>query len=561
MTLEIKFNDTFHFNSTKCLKLKIDIKNFQQSVSSKMDSGNTTHRRRCSESLSESVFIGLCKIHELGTPQQLAMRRDIIEVMNIVQNYLEPNKRNFLWCGSHGEGFRFVESDMDIMEWPTNYRVFWERSQIQYNNTKRFVPILTDSSESPPGFTLLWLHVPIPEAHSCVLFSSLRMKERLYISSSKYIEKKLLQEPTCVKHGPCTLNIMEVPRLEIDHAHSFASDLWPPSASSWIDRCHMWPQPHVVDDIIRSGCHFVAIGHKLGNHENNEWRISFSLAEQKLVFSMNHCQFLTYGLLKWFLNKVINCQLSEERKSLCSYHIKTAIFWVLQENIISQWTPQNLLECFWVCFKLILKWVYEGVCPNFFIPENNMFHTNIHGGSQDALFIRLYTLYERGLSCLFQSPSIRYYIMNELCNPRLPFCINESTLMHDPVFAMELFQEIHENATLNTLDLISFIKALQKIEKLAYSLLTNYHIVMLQNLSAIILQQTAFSFYNLLHSSIYMYNDNNKEIYIFDKISCHMLKMAAKFGCISAKLYLAMYHYRTCRYREALSVIERTKVG
>jgi tetratricopeptide (TPR) repeat protein len=39
-----------------------------------------------------------------------------------------------------------------------------------------------------------------------------------------------------------------------------------------------------------------------------------------------------------------------------------------------------------------------------------------------------------------------------------------------------------------------------------------------------------------------------------------MLKLAAKFGCISDRLYLAMYYYKTLRYTEALSVIEMTKV-
>lgn len=39
----------------------------------------------------------------------------------------------------------------------------------------------------------------------------------------------------------------------------------------------------------------------LGLHENEEWRISFSQAEYKFVCAMNHCQFLTFGLLKLFL--------------------------------------------------------------------------------------------------------------------------------------------------------------------------------------------------------------------------------------------------------------------
>jgi hypothetical protein len=40
-----------------------------------------------------------------------------------------------------------------------------------------------------------------------------------------------------------------------------------------------------------------------------------------------------------------------------------------------------------------------------------------------------------------------------------------------------------------------------------------------------------------------------------------MLKLTAKFGCISDRLYLAMYYYKTFRYTEALSVIEMTKVN
>jgi hypothetical protein len=40
-----------------------------------------------------------------------------------------------------------------------------------------------------------------------------------------------------------------------------------------------------------------------------------------------------------------------------------------------------------------------------------------------------------------------------------------------------------------------------------------------------------------------------------------MLKLTAKFGCISDRLYIAMYYYKTLRYTEALSVIEITKVN
>ena len=49
-------------------------------------------------------------------------------------------------------------------------------------------------------------------------------------------------------------------------------------------------------------------------------------------------------------------------------------------------------------------------------------------------------------------------------------------------------------------------------------------------------------------------------MYIADKRSCYMLRLAAKFGFVSDLLYTAMFFYRTFRHREALSVIEMTKV-
>ena len=60
---------------------------------------------------------------------------------------------------------------------------------------------------------------------------------------------------------------------------------------------------------------------------------------------------------------------------------------------------------------------------------------------------------------------------------------------------------------------------------------------------------------------MYSNTTENKLVYIADRMSCHMLKLTAKFGWISDRLYIAMYYYKTLRYTEALSVIEMTKVN
>uniref|UniRef100_K1PXE4 Uncharacterized protein C3orf59 n=1 Tax=Magallana gigas TaxID=29159 RepID=K1PXE4_MAGGI len=472
----------------------------------------------------------------------------------MVERRVTPNY-GIIWMlsGSDREGFRLMGSDVDIMYWPNDHRVIMDMSQSEYYNTANTTLILSDSSESPPGFTLLQLLTP--RTTRDVFSACVRLNDRVYISSSTYRQLTCsVVHPNSTVHGPCGSGV--IGGVEYDTAYCFVCDFWPVSASSWIARCHSWPDPEVVNDIVRNGCHFVAIGHPLGPHEHEEWRISFSQAEYKLVYSMNHCQFLIYGLLKLFLKEVMNQQSEETNKLLCSYHMKTAIFWAIQQNTLPHWYPQNLLAGFWVCFKLLLKWVYQGVCPNFFIPQNNLFLTKVNGSAQNRLFLQLHELYNRGLSCLLQSSSIRSYIIYVLYNPRLSICTDESTMRSEVDYDLELVLESNR-ANSYTADLCGLTKAIHTIEQLLESPLTHNQVVTLQNLTTSLFRNTAFQPHNT-----FMYTNTgiNKQMYIADKTFCHMLKLAAKFGCISDMLYIAMHYYKTLRYREALSVIEMTKV-
>nr|XP_022315410.1 uncharacterized protein LOC111119496 [Crassostrea virginica] len=500
--------------------------------------------------LCESVFVRLCQI--VGTSAQVAIRRETTDIKEMVQRRVAKNDDVIvMMSGSMREGFRLESSDLDYMTWLTDHRVIWDMCQSEYYFTENKTLILLDSSESPPGFTLLELLTPTTDRS--VQSACVPMNDKLYISSSLYRQQtqtNLL--PGSTEHGPCESGEI-LGGLEYDFAWSFSCDFWPPSASSWINICHSWPGREVVDDVIRNGCHFVPIGNPLGLHDNEEWRISFSVAEHKLLHTMNHCQFLTYGLLKIFLKEVIDKQSEETNKLLCSYHMKTAVFWVIQQNVVPLWCPQNLLVGFWVCFKLILKWVYEGVCPNFFIPQNNLYLTKIHGSPQRNLFLQLHGLYEKGLACLLQIPSIRSYITDVLYNPRLSFCTNEDRMKSECEFDVELYSEINHNFSQIPQNLDRCIKYLQALELMIGEPLTQYQVLMLQKITANILQNTAFT----LHK---MYTNIGKQLYITDRISCHMLKLVAKFGCISDMMYIAMHFYKALRYRDALSITEIIKV-
>nr|XP_022302108.1 uncharacterized protein LOC111110067 [Crassostrea virginica] len=498
--------------------------------------------------LCESVFMRLCQI--VGTSVQVAIRRETKDIAEMVDRRVADNYDVIVMqSGSRREGFRLEGSDIDYMSWWNNHRVIWDMFQSEHYYTENKTLILSDSSESPPGFTLLDLLTPTTDRK--VQSACVPMNDRLYISSFLFRQHtQTLGFPGSITHGPCESG--EFPGgVEYDFACCFACDFWPRSASSWINRCHSWPDREVVNEIVRNGCHFVPIGHPLGLHEQEEWRISFSLAEHKLVHSMNHCQFLTYGLLKIFLKEMIDKQSKETNKLLCSYHMKTVIFWVIQQNAVPLWCPQNLLAGFWVCFKLLLKWVYEGVCPNFFIPENNLFLSKVHGSAQRKLFLELHGLYDKGLVCLLQSPSIKSYITNALYNPRLSFCTNKDRMISECDHDKELFMEIYRNTSYSPKNLDHCIKYLHTIELMIGEPLTQYQVLMLQRITANILQSTAFTLHNMY---------TNTGLNIADRMSCHMLKSAAKFGCISDMMYIAMFYCKTFRYREALYITEMIKV-
>nr|XP_022305606.1 uncharacterized protein LOC111112416 [Crassostrea virginica] len=444
--------------------------------------------------LCESVFVRLCQI--VGTSVQVAIRRETVDIREMVERRVADNDDAIaMQSGSLREGFRLKESDIDYMGWPNDHRVIWDMSQSEHYYTENKTLILSDSSESPPGFTLLELLTPT--THRKVQLACVPMNDRLYISSSIFRQQTQTHFfPGSIGHGPCESG--EVGGVEYDFADCFACDFWPLSASYWINRCHSWPDREVVNEIVRNGCHFVPIDHPLGLHEHEEWRISFSLAEHKLVHSMNQCQFLTYGLLK-ILKEVIDKQSEETNKLLCSYHMKTVIFWVIQQNAVPLWCPQNLLAGFWVCFKLLLKWVYEGACPNFFIPENNLFLSKVHGSAQKKLFLKLHGLYEKGLVCLLQSPSIKSYITNVLYNPRLSICTMEDRMISECDHDKELFNVIYWNTSFSPKNLDHCIKNLHTIELMIGEPLTQYQVLVLQRSTANILQSTAFTLHNMLY--------------------------------------------------------------
>ncbi|XP_062619056.1 uncharacterized protein LOC134280632 [Saccostrea cucullata] len=257
--------------------------------------------------LSEVLYVGLCR--KIGTPKEVAIRRDVRDMEEMIEKPVHVcSGRRRIYTGSYREGFRFHSSDRDVMYWFLSHKIISNISQFTIYDASKHTIILMEDTDTPPGFVRLRLLTqPRDDFISSALVS---LKGTHYLSNLLWKEKWLqkTKEIKAIKnvdgHGPCSTGY--VGDIELDYALCFISKHWTIITSNWIERSYKytWPPAYVFAKILNNGFHFVAIGNNIFSPSYElEWRLSFSRAEQKLVCTMNHTQFLCYGLLKIFLKE------------------------------------------------------------------------------------------------------------------------------------------------------------------------------------------------------------------------------------------------------------------
>ncbi|XP_063447598.1 uncharacterized protein LOC134727148 [Mytilus trossulus] len=267
--------------------------------------------------------------------------------------------------GSKGEGLYVPGGDYDLMT---------ILEQIQVNQTCSVIEedrpvLLFDNSYSYPGFT----HLKIGQNRFSTEIFNTWGENTFYgplISNDSFKNYFLsrYRDSDCKIHGPCISDSKD----GVDHLFCFRAMLWPDVANSWLTRnriSSMWPPSDVILNSVSQGILLVPIGSKFGSTEDcsYEWRISFSLQERDLIYSFNNTQVLCYTVFKYLKNDLLKIL------GLCSYFIKTAIFWLCEELDNSMWIPKHFVQCLHEIQRRLIYWFRYGYCPHYFITENNLF--------------------------------------------------------------------------------------------------------------------------------------------------------------------------------------------
>ncbi|XP_071173740.1 uncharacterized protein [Mytilus edulis] len=471
-----------------------------------------------------------------------------VRLMNTIRDNLFCNDQEALiTSGSFGEGLDLKNSDLDLMHVIKFVEVYEDIKPRLYTGITYF-SMKTDDVK--PGFTTLLLeHTDrqslfdinicdeIDGRHYC---SSKLFKQRLFKIFSLF--NKIDGSQVSTIHGPCISNTKDI----YDRCYCFHCKTWISTAEQWITRSNnSWPGYSVKQMILKHGVIFVPIGVKESSKEDLEWRISFSVGEKLLMNTFTHTQLVCYVLLK-ILTKDVIAKFSKCEDLLCSYFLKTIIFWISEELPQSVWKAENLIPCFMRCFNRLVYCVEHSVCLHYFIPENNMFENNIEGPAREILLENLYILRSYSWRCILFS--------DQICQFRVP-TINFPIEPNE--FHVYDFQKIVNSKLLTLANVMApdfifrtgssllFKRAVRQIfscEKSSIKYIVSYYMsICCTPLAEGIKLNTC--------------NSNNKCQYRKYTSCLSLLLQNIYHDAVSGWMMLASYFYKTKQYNNALHVI------
>jgi len=159
-----------------------------------------------------------------------------------------------------------------------------------------------------------------------------------------------------------------------DFVLAYRCNRLPTECDSWFTRPRRvnWPTPEMIQTARELGCFLVPHGHWDSEHSSVEWRVSPSLIERHLMFSMTIIHIHCYVTLKLLKKYIINPYLGLSGE-ISSFHCKTALFYAREQLESSIWTVNNLFHCIIHCLKLLRRWAKNGHCPHYIMDTVNLF--------------------------------------------------------------------------------------------------------------------------------------------------------------------------------------------
>ena len=368
-----------------------------------------------------STILSLMLDEVSGTEEIINTRQDACRVWDCMMSC--GLNTGFYYTGSKAEGLDLPGSDHDFM-WDINdrynIRVAQTTQETHVASSMRSATLLLCTDNVHPGFALLrWLSNSPPIRHPLLLRASRNINGFLHLSSFLFTRERLHADNETVGDGET--HAIQGPSIEYwseyddrsesgtDQVPSIHCPFWPRGAEEWLHRPRRcsWPTPSDITQISDFGCHLVAVGYPQSSSKEMEWRISFSVAERFLVWSFNHVQIQCYAVMKIFLKEFIKVRCSPPNYVLCSYFIKTFLFWKFEVTESSFWCAENFCACISFLLVEFTKCIRNRELPHYFFPSFNLLSVKLTRQAQRELLLILETAKEHDIAILRECSTLR----------------------------------------------------------------------------------------------------------------------------------------------------------
>ncbi|KAK3088686.1 hypothetical protein FSP39_022422 [Pinctada imbricata] len=473
-----------------------------------------------------------------GTEEYVELRRQLILLREILMNFTCPEQNIHIICsGSLGEGVAYPGSDDDVMFSLTNCRVVMTYREVTQTGDVLLVP-----SELSPGYCRL---LDFRRSHPGDV---IHMIQGMPFVSSSLFKQHFATERRYI-HGPCQSETIGY--HEYDYAYCIPCYAWPDIANGWVnrERSNGWPSCEMIHNIVGNGCHVVPVGYPDSPYADLEWRISFSVAERTLMHSFNHAQFLVYNLLRLTLKRVIAKAFPGV---LCSYFMKTTLFFTVENTPRQLWQVQNIETCFKLCLSVLYDYVDRIFCPNYFIPQYNMIKRKINHTNRLQILEMLRTHHLIGVVGIIRLSGESYCLDVSLSATTMEYIVDAKFMLSIHLKKVEeqidIFFNIlpHESTACSMLQLCKF-----------WSLLKCNSTILESDLKYYIWNKGINSYCLKLMNQLLSSSGLNKQYYRLYKTLEILLIQGNRVDVTTGKLIMATYMYMVGKTESALYVLRR----
>ncbi|XP_053404952.1 uncharacterized protein LOC123555005 [Mercenaria mercenaria] len=319
---------------------------------------------------------------DIGVDERTVMKRRktymLIESMGISSYLLQDLNSSEFILGSQTEGTTTVglKSDIDILLCIEDFHVIQDSSECKPHVTNY---LMIQDDTVAPGYCLLQRlsenglrpNTHVSDEHHFRDRSGRVLLRNTIVPAMTKVSLDARGPAKAVRHGPAHTLTIQFQGFNTDFVAAFSCKSWPLKARQWLDQQGVgkWPSDDIRRCCSNTGCFVVGVGCKGSKYEEFEWRISTSLAERYLMFSLNITQIRCYVLMKMLLKTYINPYYEE---TISSFMCKTVLFQSIVNTHCNFWRESNLISCLTMCLLVLYNYVLNESCPHFIISVNNL---------------------------------------------------------------------------------------------------------------------------------------------------------------------------------------------